>query len=151
MRIAKATSASPKGVHDADHPDPHLSRLFGNRCLRLVAPAGDLTIWGDATIEDDGKTDPAISGAREVPVADLPDECLVYLMGSRYCETDKLSQAAWDMFGAPRPAGDACRRCAISSISHIKFDYHAGAIDQDARSKRSTSASACAAISPISR
>ena len=32
---------------------------FGNRCRRLVAPSGDLTIWGDATIEDDGKIDPA--------------------------------------------------------------------------------------------
>jgi len=55
--------------------------------------------WGDATIEDDGKIDAASFGAAELPVAGLPDECLLYLMGSRYCETDKLSQAAWDMFG----------------------------------------------------
>ena len=65
---------------------------FGNRCRRLVAPSGDLTIWGDATIEDDGKIDPADFAAAEVPVAELPDSCLLYLMGSRYCETDKLSQ-----------------------------------------------------------
>jgi hypothetical protein len=52
------------------------------------------------TIEDSGVPEAADPGAREIPVADLPDECLVYLMGSRYCETDKLSQAAWDLFGA---------------------------------------------------
>jgi hypothetical protein len=72
---------------------------FGNRCRRLVAPAGDFAIWGDATIEDDGKIDPANFAAVEVPVAELPDSCLLYLMGSRYCETDKLSQTAWDLFG----------------------------------------------------
>ncbi len=46
---------------------------FGNRCRRLVAPAGDFAIWGDATIEDDGKIDPANFAAAEVPVADLPE------------------------------------------------------------------------------
>src|SRR5450432_1640879 len=47
--------------------------LFGNICRRLVAPAGDLTLWGDATIEADGKPNAAHPEAREVPVADLPD------------------------------------------------------------------------------
>src|SRR5271163_355741 len=49
---------------------------FGNRCRRLVAPSGDLTIWGDATIADDGKIDSADFAAAEVPVAELPDSCL---------------------------------------------------------------------------
>jgi hypothetical protein len=65
--------------------------LFGNQCRRLVAPSGDLTLWGDATIEDSGQPEAAVPDAREVPAADLPDECLVYLMGSRYCETDRLT------------------------------------------------------------
>src|SRR5271157_853387 len=90
---------------------------FGNRCRRLVAPSGDLTIWGDATIEDDGKIDPADFAAAEVPVAELPDSCLLCLMGSRYCETDKLSQGAWDLFGKIPPAGGTCRRFAISARS----------------------------------
>src|ERR1700734_1545363 len=82
---------------------------FGNRCRRLIAPAGDFAIWGDATIEDDGKIDPTNFAAAEVPVAELPDACLLYLMGSRYCETDKLSQAAWDLFGNTTPGGGAVR------------------------------------------
>src|ERR1700744_6330828 len=97
--------------------------LFGNNCRRLVAPAGDLTIWGDATIEDDGKIDEASFGAAEVPVADLPDDCLLYLMGSRYCETDRLSQVAWDMFGAV-PAGWGRVQAVCDFVHrHIKFDY----------------------------
>ncbi len=97
--------------------------LFGNKCLRLVAPAGDLSLWGDATIEDDGKIDRADFGAREVPVAELPDDCLLYLMGSRYCETDKLSQVAWDKFGQIAPGWGRVQAICDFVHDHIKFDY----------------------------
>lgn len=88
--------------------------LFGNRCRRLVAPADDLTMWGDATIEDDARPDRVAPNARELPVSDLPDDSLVYLMGSRYRETDKLSQLAWDIFGTVArmgPRADDLRLC----------------------------------------
>jgi transglutaminase-like putative cysteine protease len=104
--------------------------LFGNWCRRLVAPAGDLTLWGDATIEDSGVPEAADPGAREIPVADLPDECLVYLMGSRYCETDKLSQAAWDLFGGLAPGWGRVQAVCDFVHNHIQFDY------QQARSTR---------------
>lgn len=104
--------------------------LFGNRCRRMVAPIGDLTIWGDSTIEDDGKPDIADWNAREIPVADLPDQCLVYLMGSRYCETDRLSQAAWDMFGHVAPGWGRVQAICDFVHGHIRFDY------QQARSTR---------------
>jgi transglutaminase-like putative cysteine protease len=97
--------------------------MFGNKCRRLLAPAGDLTIWGDATIRDSGLPEQARPDAREVPVAELPDECLVYLMGSRYSETDRLSQAAWDMFGAV-PAGWGRVQAICDFVhDHIVFDY----------------------------
>jgi transglutaminase-like putative cysteine protease len=104
--------------------------LFGNRCRRLVAPAGDLTLWGDATIEDSGVPEAADPGAGEIPVANLPDECLVYLMGSRYCETDKLSQTAWDLFGALAPGWGRVQAVCDFVHNHIQFDY------QQARSTR---------------
>ncbi len=97
--------------------------LFGNRCRRLVAPAGDLTIRGDAVIEDDGKPDAVIAEAREIPVPDLPDECLGYLMGSRYCETDRLSQVAWDMFGKTPPGWGRVQAICDFVHGHIRFDY----------------------------
>jgi len=104
--------------------------LFGNLCRRLVAPAGDLTIWGDATIEDSGELDPVVPEAREILVPDLPDDCLLYLMGSRYCETDKLSQIAWDTFGNLPPGWSRVQAICDFVHDHIRFDY------QQARSTR---------------
>ena len=106
-----------------DVPTSTYRDLFGNRCLRLVAPAGDLTIWGDATIEDDGKLDSYMPGAREIPVSELPDDCLNYLMGSRYCETDRLSQIAWDMFGNVLPGWGRVQAICDFVNGHIQFDY----------------------------
>lgn len=72
---------------------------FGNICTRFVAPAGTLTLFSDAVVRDTGATDDIALGAQQVPVPMLPDETLVYLLGSRYCETDKLMEQAWSLFG----------------------------------------------------
>ncbi|MXN67166.1 transglutaminase family protein [Stappia sp. GBMRC 2046] len=106
-----------------DIPSTTYHDMFGNLCRRFVAPAGDLTLWGDATIEDDEKPDPEDWGAAEIPVADLPDDCLVYLMGSRYCETDRLSQIAWDMFGTAPPGWGRVQTVCDFVHGHIHFDY----------------------------
>jgi transglutaminase-like putative cysteine protease len=97
---------------------------FGNICRRFVAPAGGLAIWTDGVIEDSGLPDPVEADAEEIPVADLPDDCLLYLMGSRYCDTDRLSQSAWDLFGRTPPGWG--RAQAICDFTHerITFGYH---------------------------
>jgi transglutaminase-like putative cysteine protease len=117
IRVPETTFADP------DVPISTYRDLFGNRCRRLLAPQGSLTMWGDATIEDDGLKDRMVFDAREMPVQDLPDECLVYLLGSRYCETDRLSQVAWDMFGGLAPGWGRVQ--AICDFVHdsIRFDY----------------------------
>ncbi|ASY61820.1 Transglutaminase-like domain [Sinorhizobium sojae CCBAU 05684] len=117
IRVPETTFTAP------DVPTSTYRDLFGNRCRRLVAPAGDLTIWGDATIEDDGKPDKVLPAAQEVPVSELPDDCLTYLMGSRYCETDRLSQSAWDMFGAVAPGWGRVQAICDFVHDHIRFDY----------------------------
>jgi transglutaminase-like putative cysteine protease len=76
---------------------------FGNHVRRFIAPAGDLTIRRDAIIEDSGQPDPVKLDAEEIAVERLPNDTLVFTLGSRYCETDKLSDIAWQLFGsAPR-------------------------------------------------
>jgi hypothetical protein len=62
---------------------------FGNTVRRFMAPSGDLTITSDAVIEDSGLPDPIELDAGESPVEQLPNETLVFLLGSRYCETDR--------------------------------------------------------------
>jgi transglutaminase-like putative cysteine protease len=61
--------------------------------------------------------------ARELAVVDLPDECLVYLMGSRYCETDRLSHTAWDMLGNIAPGWKRVQAICDFVHGHIRFDY----------------------------
>ena len=64
---------------------------YGNLCRRLVAPAGEIVLKGDATIRDGGGYDPVFPHANGEPSGvGLPNEILLYLLGSRYCETDKL-------------------------------------------------------------
>ncbi|WP_187972414.1 transglutaminase-like domain-containing protein [Aquibium microcysteis] len=117
IRVPESTFTMP------DVPTSTYRDLFGNRCLRLVAPVGDLTIWGDATIEDTGLPDPILPSAREHPVPDLPDDCLVFLMGSRYCETDRLSQTAWDLFGNVTSGWTRVQAICDFVHGHIRFDY----------------------------
>jgi hypothetical protein len=76
---------------------------FGNTVRRFIAPAGDLTLSRDAVIEDSGVPDAIEEDAKEVPVEQLPNDTLVFLLGSRYCETDKLAGIAWQLFGSKPP------------------------------------------------
>lgn len=72
---------------------------YGNYCRRLVAPEGGVRLLYDAVVEDSGLPDPIKPDAPLASVEDLPDDAVVYLLGSRYCETDHLSQMAWNLFG----------------------------------------------------
>ena len=96
---------------------------FGNWCTRLVAPPGLFRITADALINDRGVAEPVVSGAQQHAVEALPEETLVYLLGSRYCDTDNLSEIAWKQFGNMRPGW--ARVQAICNFVHerIAFGY----------------------------
>src|SRR5690606_1186891 len=96
---------------------------FGNWCTRLVAPAGKLRIWTDTRINDSGELDAVALDAEQHPVEELPEDTLLFLLGSRYCETDRLSETAWKLFGNG-PTGWS-RVQAISDFvhRHITFGY----------------------------
>jgi transglutaminase-like putative cysteine protease len=76
---------------------------FGNWCTRIVAPPGDLTLSTDGIFRDTGRLDPTAPDAAQHAVQDLPFETLVYLLGSRYCDTDLLSEQAWRRFETTLP------------------------------------------------
>lgn len=99
---------------------------FGNWCSRLVAPPGETRIFASAIINDTGLPDVVVPTAPQQPVQALPEETLVYLLGSRYCETDLLSQIAWDRFGnAPTGWGRVQAICDFVH-RHIRFGYEYG-------------------------
>jgi len=96
---------------------------FGNWCTRIVAPAGRVRISAAGVVNDSGRPESRVPNAIQHPVEDLPDDTLVYLIGSRYCETDLLSQAAWDLFGTT-PLGWARVQAICDYVHHhITFDY----------------------------
>ncbi len=96
---------------------------FGNLCTRLVSPAGSFTVFSDAVVRDSGWTDTVAPDAQQVPVYQLPDDTLVYLLGSRYCETDQLVEQAWQSFGQT-PTGWARVQAICDYVHHrIQFGY----------------------------
>jgi transglutaminase-like putative cysteine protease len=97
--------------------------VFGNWCSRIVAPQGRIRIASTGVVRDSGKTDIIVPSARQHMIQDLPEETLVFLLGSRYCETDRLSETAWSLFGK-LPAGWALVQSICDFVhNHITFDY----------------------------
>jgi len=96
---------------------------FGNWVSRIVAPQGDIRLSSDALIRDSGLPDPVDPSAPQHAVEDLPGETLVYLLGSRYCETDRLSETAWSLFGQT-PTGWARVQAICDFVhGHLTFGY----------------------------
>ena len=106
---------------------------YGNRCTRLVAPPGLFQLSNNFVIRDSGVQETMPWGARQAEVDDLPALELLYLLGSRYCDTDRMATTAWQLFGQIEPGWP--RVHAILNYAHerITFGY------QHARADRSAS------------
>ena len=132
-------------VASADYAD-----TFGNTCTRIVAPAGLIEIRNEFLIRDSGLPDAVAPNARQLEVGELPDDVLVYLLGSRYCDTEKLSNLAWSLFGGIAPGWQRVQAICDYAHDRICFGYIMRAATAP-RSRGTRSASASAATSPISR
>jgi transglutaminase-like putative cysteine protease len=96
---------------------------FGNVCGRLVAPAGGVTLHGSALVRDSGLPDAVAPGAQQLPIEQLPDDVLLYLMASRYCEIDKLTDVAWSLFGNTPPGWQRVVAICEFVHKHVTFGY----------------------------
>ncbi|WP_426611379.1 transglutaminase-like domain-containing protein [Bradyrhizobium sp. McL0616] len=110
-------------VAEPDVPIRFYRDGFDNVCGRLVAPAGGVTLKGSALVRDTGRPDEVMPTAQQLPIEQLPNELLLYLMPSRYCETDKLTDIAWSLFGKTKPGWK--RVAAITELvhEHVTFGY----------------------------
>ena len=106
---------------------------FGNLCTRLEMPGGSVRFTADALINDGGEPEPAVWMAEEHPVRDLPSEVLVYLLSSRYCDTEGLMTEAWRLFGHVTPGWNRVQAICDFANQHVRFDY------QQARATRTAS------------
>lgn len=101
----------------------HYHDAFGNFCTRLTLPAGVTTISCDFILEDDGLPDRQSPAAIQHDVSDLPSDVLMYLVGSRYCDTDLLSNIAWGLFGHV-PAGWQRVQAIVDFVhQHLTYGY----------------------------
>ncbi|MDO5898413.1 transglutaminase-like domain-containing protein [Agrobacterium sp. Azo12] len=97
--------------------------IFGNVCSRISAPPGLTTISTKFDIYDSGLPDPVPENAFQHDIKDLPDEVLVFLLGSRYCDTDRLADFAWETFSGT-PLGWQRVKAIVDFVhEHITFDY----------------------------
>jgi len=96
---------------------------FGNWCSRIVAPPGQIRISSDALVNDSGLPDEVHPYLAQHAVEDLPADTLVYLLGSRYCETDRLSETAWSLFGQTPPGWPRVQAICDFVHAHIAFGY----------------------------
>jgi transglutaminase-like putative cysteine protease len=122
---SRAGDLRTPAVITSSGPAPLVGHLdeFGNLRTRTVAPAGRLQLSTDFVIEDSGLPDEVAPCAEEVPIAELPDDVVRFLIGSRYCETDKLSDLAWSLFGGT-PRGWARVQAIVDYVHrHLTFGY----------------------------
>jgi transglutaminase-like putative cysteine protease len=96
---------------------------FGNRVARILAPAGQVRIRYDNVVEDSGRHEPRINGLRLRPAHQLPPECLRFLFASRYCEVDRMSQMAWDLFGKTPESWERVQAVLDWVHTNVTFGY----------------------------
>ena len=104
---------------------------FGNWCNRGIAPPGRLRLSTDCVVRDNGRPDERVFTAGQGSVENLPEEILVFLLGSRYCETDRLSETAWQLFSGVAPGYPRVQAICDYVHNQITFNY------QNARATRS--------------
>jgi len=96
---------------------------FGNRCGRFTCPPGRVRLWNDAVLEDSGEEDRQNPGATQLSIDALPDDTIEFLIASRYCEVDRMTDIAWQLFGAV-PAGWRRVQAVCDYVhGHLRFDY----------------------------
>jgi transglutaminase-like putative cysteine protease len=106
--------------------------MFGNTCTRIVAPPGLLEIRNEFLIADSGLPDEVAPQARQLEVGALPDDVMIYLLGSRYCDTEKLSNLAWSLFGGIAPGWQRVQAICDYAHDRISFGYHHARSDRTA-------------------
>lgn len=101
----------------------HYHDGFGNFCSRISLPAGATTISCDFVIHDCGTVDRQNPRARQHDVSELPHDVLMFLVGSRYCDIELLSEFAWTMFGNV-PAGWPRVQAIVDYVhQHLTYGY----------------------------
>jgi transglutaminase-like putative cysteine protease len=97
---------------------------FGNLCIRIAAPQGRLSLSNFTLVRDSGAPDPVDWNAPQIPTENLPPETLQFLLASRYCEVDRLSDLAWNLFGNTGPGWPTVQAICDWVNQNTTFGYN---------------------------
>lgn len=133
MTVVAVLNVHPSRAADLIEPDElHLSPdaigdeyldSFGNRCTRILAQEGTLRLSNNTLIRDSGEPDPVSPHAEQIPVERLPTDTLQFLLASRYCEVDVLSDLAWQLFGNVQPGWPTVQAICDWVHNNVTFGY----------------------------
>jgi transglutaminase-like putative cysteine protease len=133
VAVVALVSVHPSRVPDLSEPDTLVldppaevdcyNDTFGNRCCRFLAPAGNVRLSNSTLIYDTGLPDAVNLQAREVPVQNLPVDVLRYLLNSRYCEVDRMSHIATELFGGVAPGWNRVQTVCSWVHDKVTFGY----------------------------
>jgi transglutaminase-like putative cysteine protease len=115
-----------------DIPSTDYVDVFGNTCTRIIAPAGLIEIRNGFLIADSGLPDAVAPDARQQDIGDLPDDVLIYLLGSRYCDIEKLSNLAWSLFSGTEPGWRRVQAICDYVHDRLVFGYQHARADRTA-------------------
>jgi transglutaminase-like putative cysteine protease len=134
MTVIAVLNVHPSRMKDLREPDEiqlspgttseRYTDCFGNICTRIEAPQGPLRLSASTLIEDSGNPDPVDWNAPQLPVSRLPKETLQFLLASRYCEVDRLSDVAWQLFGNTQPGWARAQAICDWAHNYVTFGYH---------------------------
>lgn len=116
---------------------------YGNWCTRLVAPAGQICLTTDALINDSGMLDLMAPDVEQQPVQQLPEETLLYLLGSRYCEIEPLTEFAWSRFSGPMSSRQRVQAIVEFVHGHVRFGYEYASVTNTAWSVFNSGVGVC--------
>ncbi|QFY44532.1 transglutaminase family protein [Candidatus Methylospira mobilis] len=106
--------------------------VYGNKCARAFCQGGTLHLKIDTVMKDDGLPDILTPDARQHGIRELPTDTLLYLLGSRYCEIEKLTEAAWDLFGQGSTGWGRVQAICDWVHNHITFAHESARCDRTA-------------------
>jgi transglutaminase-like putative cysteine protease len=107
-------------------PDLTLSSfhdVYNNRSQRLLLPTGAQVVRYDALVRVGNSADEVAPEAQQMPIEALPDDVLHYLLPSRFCLSDVLSNTAWQLFGQTEPGWARVQAVCDWVHSNIRFQY----------------------------
>ena len=116
---------------------------FDNLCHRIVAPAGELSIFSEGVVADSGEPDAVVPSAIQHAVEELPSEALVFLLGSRYCEVDLLLETAWKLFENTPPGWARVQAICDFAHEHVVFGYEHARVSRTAREAHAEKLGVC--------